>query len=130
MSAVIQAAFAAALQTAAAAQGVTRVYARVAPSTATAPYVVYAMGGNTGPGGDVYGGSYLEDDVYLVSVVAATQLAAEQLADALGAALHGLALAGAYAVRRENRAPLPPPLPDQTRFVAATYYRVRYTGGG
>lgn len=129
MSVAIQLAFAAALQTAATGAGATAVAQSSVPEGTAVPYVTYALIPGGGPTGDVYGGSYLEDDVYLVSAVAGSQLAAEQLLETVGAALHGSRLAGAYAVRRENRAPLPPPKPDQKRFVAASYFRVRYTGG-
>ena len=127
MGAALQVAFAAALE--AAATSATSVYRDVAPAGAAVPYVVYTIAGNTGPSG-LYGGSWHEADVYLVSSVAASRLQAEQLADEINAALHLGSVAGAVNVRRENRTPTPAPLPDQTRFVVAYYYRVRYTDGG
>lgn len=130
MSVDKQAAFYNALRLAALAAGATAVYNAVAPITAVVPYVVYALNGNTGPSDPNYGGSYIEDDVYLVSAVASKQRDADVLQGAIGDALHRQQPSGLITIRRENRAPLPAPRPDQERFVAATYYRVKYTRGG
>lgn len=130
MSVAAQAGFVAALAEAAEDAGATNTYADVAPSGAAAPYVVYTPPANTGPHDDTYGGSYIEDDVFLVSSVAATRLAAEELNDCIGEVLHRARPAGIISVRRENRVPAPPRQPDQVRFVVQTYYRVRYTQGG
>lgn len=123
MTVAVQTAFAAALQAAA---GSVPVHALPAPQGAALPCVVYALIPAGGPEQRTYGGHYVEPDLYLVSCVAPTQLAAGLLAETVAAAVDGAALAGALTMRRENWAPSPPPVPDQLRFVRAFYVRVRH----
>ncbi len=130
MSVTQQTAFYNVLKTAALAAGATAIHNAVAPSTAAVPYVVYMLSGNTGPKMENNGGSYIEDDVYLVSVVASNQYAVDVIQDSIGDTLHRSSPSSIIVIRRENRVPPISPKPDQTRFVSAVYYRVMYTRGG